>query len=180
MERTRLRFECLQQIVGTSEMSVLMLTDETRKRALTLVCDELMTHQLMMRLNKPEVCKTMLPEVLIRMMASENLEMVVLGIFDGQYQVILMDMMNGTTVRVRMSDAVLLTLVAQVPLYIEENLMKRQSVAFNEHATGVAIPINTMDTDSLRMALDHAVEEENYELASQLRDEINSRSDNKS
>lgn len=177
MERIRLRFECLQQIVGTSEMSVLMLTDEGRQRALSLVCDEQMTHQLMLRVNRPEVCKALLPEVLVQMTALENFEMMVLGIFDGQYQVVLMDMVNGTTVRIRMSDAVLLTLIARVPLYIEENLMKRQCVVFNEHATGVAIPINTMDTHSLKMALDHAVEEENYELASQLRDEINSRSD---
>ena len=180
MHRILLRFENMQQIMESEDMSVILLTDEARKRALSVVCDTDISRQLLLRLqgNRQE-SRIMLPEALLQLLPS-SYEMLIAGVFDGQYQVILMDMMNGTTVRVRMSDAVLLTLVAQVPLYIEENLMKRQSVAFNEHATGVAIPINTMDTDSLRMALDHAVEEENYELASQLRDEINSRSDNKS
>lgn len=177
MERTQLRFESLQQIAGTTEMAVLTLTDMERVRALSLVCDQQMAQQLMLRLNNPALCKTLLPEVLLQMSDTDSFEMMVLGIYDGQYQVILMNMESGASARIRMSDAVLLTLVARVPLYIEENLMKRQCVTFNEHATGVAIPINTMDTQSLKMALDHAVEEENYELASQLRDEINQRTD---
>lgn len=53
--------------------------------------------------------------------------------------------------------------------------MKRQSTPFDETATGIAIPINTMDEPRLQMALKNAIDEENYELASQLRDEIKRR-----
>ena len=53
--------------------------------------------------------------------------------------------------------------------------MQRQRVAYDEHGTGVSIPINSMDTPRLKAALRNAVEEENYELASQLRDEIKRR-----
>ena len=42
-------------------------------------------------------------------------------------------------------------------------------------AQKIAIPINTMDLPRLQSALADAVENENYELASQLRDEINKR-----
>jgi hypothetical protein len=75
-----------------------------------------------------------------------------------------------------MSDAVLLTLICDdIPLYIEENLMKRQCVDYDPKATGIAIPINTMDRRRLNEALRQAIEVENYELASHLRDEINRR-----
>ena len=175
MRRILLRFENLQQIVGTDDVSVVVLTDEARERALSVVCDVEMTHQLLMRLHgNRELCRTMLPEVLLQLLPS-SYEMMIVGIYDGQYQVMLMDMESGESVRIRTSDAVLLSIISHVPLYIEERLMQRQSVAFEEHATGVSIPINSMDTARLKAALKNAVEEENYELASQLRDEINRR-----
>ena len=174
MQRTLLRFENLQQVVGSEELSVIMLTDELRKRLLTVVCDQDMTRQLKLRLSRPDVCRTMLPEVLLQMLPS-HYEMLIVGIYDGQYQVMLMNMGDGNCIRIRMSDAILLSIISKVPLYIESRLMKRQSIPFDENATGVAIPINSMETERLRIALKNAVEEENYELASQLRDEIKRR-----
>ena len=175
MKRTLLRFENIRQIVGTEELSVILLTDQEQRRALSVVCDQEMTRQMLMRLKGPrEVCRTLLPEVLLQLLPSAY-EMMIVGIYDGQYQVMLMDTGNGESVRIRTSDAILLSLISNVPLYIEERLMERQSVPFDVHATGVSIPINTMDTTRLKMALQSAVEEENYELASQLRDEIKRR-----
>ena len=175
MKRTLLRFENLQQIAGSDELSVILLTDEPRKRALSVVCDTDMTRQLLIRLRgNAKVCRTMLPEALLQLLPS-SYEMMIVGVYDGQYQVMLMDTENGNSVRVRTSDAVLLSIISHIPLYIEERLMAQQSVPYDEHATGVAIPINSMDKPRLRAALKNAVEEENYELASQLRDEINRR-----
>ncbi|MBQ9357271.1 MAG: bifunctional nuclease family protein [Prevotella sp.] len=175
MKRILLRFENLQQIAGSEELSVILLTDEARRRVLTVVCDTDMTRQLLMRLKgSSSINRTMLPEALLQLMPS-TYEMMIVGVYDGQYQVMLMDMENGNSVRVRTSDAVLLSIISHIPLYIEERLMDRQSVPFDENANGVAIPINSMDTPRLKAALRNAVEEENYELASQLRDEINRR-----
>lgn len=175
MKRLLLRFENLQQIAGSDELAVILLTDEERRRALSVVCDGDMTRQLLMRLQgNREVCRTMLPEALLQLLPS-TYEMMIVGVYDGQYQVMLMDVESGDSVRVRTIDAVLLSIISHVPLYIEERLMERQSVPFDEKATGVAIPINAMDTARLKVALQNAVEEENYELASQLRDEIKRR-----
>ena len=176
MRRTLLRFESLQQIVGNGEVSVVILTDEARQRALSIVCDADTTRQLMMRLHdNKEACKDMLPEALWQMLSKETHELMVVGIYNGQYQVLLMNVDATTSVRLRMTDAILLHIISHIPFYIEEGLMGRQCVPFDEKATGVAIPINTMDLERLKSALDHAVEEENYELASQLRDEIKRR-----
>ena len=65
--------------------------------------------------------------------------------------------------------------MSDIPLYIENGLMERQCYPYDEKADSIAIPINTMDLPRLKMAMEKAVEDENYELASQLRDEINRR-----
>ena len=129
--------------------------------------------QLLMRLKNRQQCQNMLPETLLSLLPSKY-EMTVFGLYEGQYQVALMSE-QGESVRLRMSDAVLLSIISHIPLYIEERLMERQSVPFDENAKGVSIPINSMDTSRLKAALQNAVDEENYELASQLRDEINRR-----
>ena len=173
MRRTLLRFENLQQVVGGEGMSVILLTDTDRKHALSVVCDEPMTQQLQMRVSNPKACRNMLPETLLGLLPS-NYEMLICGLFEGQYQVVLMDDV-GHSVRLRMSDAVLLSVISDIPLYIENNLMERQCFPFDEKAQSVAIPINTMDLPRLKTALEQAVENENYELASMLRDEIKRR-----
>lgn len=178
MQRTRLRFQSIRQIVGDEKLAVIVLVDEERKRALSVVCDELMTHQLMLRNLSPTICRTMLPEALLAMLPTDGHEMTVFGIHDGEYHVVLADNDYEHTVRLRMSDAVLLTFIApDIPLYMENTLLERQSVPFEPDATGIAIPINTMDLQRLGEALQHAVEVENYELASHLRDEIRRRSE---
>jgi len=164
----------MQQVKGGDGMAVILLTDMQRTRAISVVCDEQAMQQIMMRLQNPEICRTMLPEALLGLLPSKY-EMMVFGLYQGQYQVVLMDE-KGETARLRMSDAVLLMTMSDIPLYIEEKLMSRQSTPYDETATGIAIPINTMDVPRLKTALQRAIDDEDYELASQLRDEIKRRS----
>lgn len=173
MKKIRLRFENLQQVKGNDGIALILLTDMNRMHAITVVCDDPMMQQLLMRLQNRQLCRNMLPEALVSLLPSKY-EMMVFGLFQGQYQVVLMDE-HGESTRLRMSDAVWLMLISDIPLYIEESLMKRQSTPYDETATGIAIPINTMDVPRLKMALQHAIDDENYELASQLRDEIKRR-----
>lgn len=163
----------MQQVKGGDGMGVIILTDMQRMNAITVVCDEPMMQQMFQRAQNPKLCKAMLPEALVSLLPSRY-ELMVFGLFQGQYQVVLMSE-QGDSARLRMSDAVLLMTISDIPLYIEENLMKRQSTPFDETATGIAIPINTMDEPRLQMALQNAIDDENYELASQLRDEIKRR-----
>jgi protein-arginine kinase activator protein McsA len=54
---------------------------------------------------------------------------------------------------------------------VEKSLMARQSVRYSAKAQGVAIPVNTLNSEMLETALQKAINEENYELASQIREE---------
>ena len=51
----------------------------------------------------------------------------------------------------------------------------RQSTVYDNGASGVSLPVNTISDEMLQSALDKAIKNENYEMASDLRDEMNRR-----
>ena len=106
------------------------------------------------------------------------MEIVIHGVAAGQYQAVLSSDDISQPVPIRAADAVLLSMAADIPIYMDEQLMARQSVAYHAGETGVALPVNILSRDMLQKALNQAVEEENYELASHLRDEMNKREEN--
>lgn len=68
-------------------------------------------------------------------------------------------------------DGLVIAVVAQCPIFIAEELLEAQYM----RPTGensYALNINTLSRNMLEQALQHAVETENYEAASQLRDEL--------
>ena len=91
----------------------------------------------------------------------------------------------------RTSDAVALAIRTKSPIYTTEEIMKNMAVVFDETTVkAVDRPLqediekgeeelSRLELDVLKERLSEAVKEENYELATQLRDEINRR-ENKS
>lgn len=174
----QLRLKGLTQIVGSSDIGLLVLTDVDEKRELTIVCDEMMQRQIELRLTQHSVVNTMLPEVLSRVLTTKynaDFEIIINHIEDGVYRAVLIDKNDGTPVSLRAADAVLLHLCSKIPLYATEQLMIRQSVPYNADFRGVAMPYNSLSTEMLRTALQNAIDCEKYEVASQLRDELKRR-----
>ena len=58
---------------------------------------------------------------------------------------------------------------------MEEKLFIRQSVPYESGKSKVALPLNALTLEMLEKALRKAIKEENYELASSIRDELNRR-----
>ena len=179
MNKERLIFKGVSEIVGTEDLGLLILTDTAKERQITIVCDKAMAIQLELRIKNIPITKIMLPEVLCTLLKNNiafNFELVIDNIVDGQYRTILYNKETMESLLIRASDAVLLSIVADIPLYIETGLMKRQSVVYNENARGVSLPVNTISDEMLQAALEKAIADENYELASHLRDEKRRRS----
>lgn len=91
----------------------------------------------------------------------------------------------------RTSDAVALALRTHSPIYTTEEIMQNMAIVFDEKEATVgdfsnksaatdssAENIEDIQLDALKKRLQEAIEEENYELATKLRDEIN-RKENK-
>jgi len=178
MGRIRLKFKSISEIVGSDEMGLLILTDETDQRQIAVPCDKAMIREFSLRMNHASVVGRLLPEVLWHVVAMQTdlqFEILINGIIEGQYRALLVNLETHEPVAIRMSDAVLLAHIARLPIYIDEELMEKQSVPYSQEARGVAIPVNTISTEMLKDALEKAIEEEKYELASHLRDELRRR-----
>lgn len=174
MSKERLIFKGVSEIVGTENLGLLILTDEAMLRQITVVCDKAMAVQIELRVKRLPITQIMLPEVLCKVLDSvgkQRFELLIDDISDGQYHTVLNDSYTLDSRLIRTSDAVLLSLVGDIPLYIDSRLLKRQAVPYNRFARGVSLPVNTISDDMLQAALNRAIADENYELASHLRDE---------
>lgn len=173
MARTQLFFRGVSEILGTDNLGLLILSDEERERQISIVCDKAMAVQIELRLKKLPITGIMLPEVLCKIISMQDLqlEIVIDDLIDGQYRTILYNAESIVPLLIRASDAVLLSIVGNIPLYIDSNLMRRQSVRYSVNSKGVSLPVNTISDEMLQTALNKAIEDENYELASHLRDE---------
>ncbi|MGM9704651.1 MAG: bifunctional nuclease domain-containing protein [Prevotella sp.] len=172
MNLTRLVFKNISDIVG-SDMCIIVLTDKTEERQISIVCDDHTRYQFALRMSGAPVVNKLLPEVLLRFMHPEDdgLRVIIHSVTDGQYNAVLCNENTNQSASIRISDAVLLSFISDVPLYVENELYRRQSVPYCSGRQGLSIPINTISNAMLQDALDKAIQSENYELASQIRNE---------
>ena len=161
MDRVRLKFKSVSEILGTDEIGLLILTDEDELRQIAMPCDRSMIYQFSLRLNRAPVVGRLLPEVLwhvISMQSDHAYEILITDIIEGQYRALLVDVETQEPVSLRMSDAILLSYIGKLPIFIDRQLMEKQSVPYDREARGVAIPVNTISTEMLQDALDKAVD----------------------
>lgn len=78
------------------------------------------------------------------------------------------------TLYARTSDIIALAIRTKSPIFITEELLDQICVR-DEKNGAISVPISIADEDTLLKALDTAVEEENYELAMKLKEEIDAR-----
>lgn len=182
MSRIRLKLKSVTEIVGTDEVGLLILVDEDEKRQIAVTCNRVTLNQFQMRLaGRP--LPSMLSETLwqvVSQMVDGSFDLVIYGLSEGHYKAVLYNDVTFDRFPIPASDAVLLSLISNVPLYIETKLMEIQSSPYDASATGMSIPVNTISNEMLNKALKKAVEDENYELASYLRDEQRRRSNESS
>lgn len=178
MKKVQIFFRGITEIVGSSEMGLLILANEPDTKQIAIICDNYMEYEFSLRIGKPSVLDKMIPEVLCQInpeMNSDYYEIFFSSISDGQYQALLMNKTTLEMTKMRASDAVLLANIAQLDIYMEETLFSRQSVLCESGKSKMALPVNALSRQMLEQALEKAITDENYELASSLRDELQKR-----
>lgn len=191
MARISLKIQGITDITAMKDSSLVVMTDENEQRQLSLVCDKYMRHEFALRYRQKmqtekvendsskESLKMALPETMgavIKDIAGLQLEVVIVNVFDGQYVAVIEDKSSGLSLPIDVAAGALMCYANDIPLCIEESLWAKQSVPYlGRDAQGVALPLNTLTLDMLKQALDKCIKEEKYELAKQLKEEIDRR-----
>ena len=180
MARVRLIFKSVSEIVGSKELGLLVLTDSAEQRQVAVPCDKRILEEFGMRLGHRGNTDKMLPEVLqnlIKWQTDLSLEIHIASLHDGRYQAVLSNPDTLEELPLYATDAVLLLYLSRgdIPVLMDEGLFARQSTVYDRESTGVPLPVNTINDEMLQRALEKAVKNENYEMASHLRDELNRR-----
>ena len=192
MDKIKLKYMGIQLMVNNTDIGIISLVDESETRHLSIVCDKFTKFQFDLRsglANTEEgpvqaigdnAGRTLLPEALmgiISYMTDLKLCVVVTNVVDGIYRAVIEDERTGTTFPVKATEGVLLTLVNKhVPLYAEQRLWQYQSVPLKKGQPGVAIPINSLTREMLEASLEKAIENEEYETAKHIKEELDRRS----
>lgn len=179
MDKVKLKLFGISEIIGLDDVALISLLDEAQERQLIVTCDKTMRMQIQLNMmNKPETA-TLYPKVMADILRSEGgyhqLIVVISGINDGEYVAEIVDELYGRHYPIRCSDGILFSVVCKVPLYATASLMQTYSVPFKSGATKVGLPLSALSENMLRMSMEKAIEIENYEMASTLRDELNKR-----
>ena len=173
-DMTRLYYVDANLIAGTDDLGVILLADADTQRGISIVCEKLMVDQLQQRQSGKVDTARHLPEVLwtiIRRSEESKYRILFSNMQEERYIVFLYDETRSAAHAMRASDAVLLAVIANIPIFIDDNLFMRQSIALQRDNQGIRIPINSLTTPMLEDALQRAIEEEQFEHASHIRDE---------
>lgn len=178
MNRVKLRFHTISQIVGSIGVGIIVLTDEAKERQISVVCDAEMTDALRKRLQKKDGEDVHLAGALSSLLKQNEtqVEVLIYGIQDGQYCAMLLDTDSLVSVKLKVCDAILFALSGHWPIYIDEQLMRTQAASFDAaQEDRVAMPINVLNTDMLKEALARSIAQEDYKMAEYLNAELKRR-----
>ena len=178
MNRVKLRFHAISQIVGSIGVGIIVLTDEAKERQISVVCDAEMTDALCKRLQARDGEDVHLAGALSSLLKQNEtqVEVLIYGIQDGQYCAMLLDTDSLVSVKLKVCDAILFALSGHWPIYIDEQLMRTQAAPFDAaQEDRVAMPINVLNTDMLKEALARSIAQEDYKMAEYLNAELKRR-----
>lgn len=177
-DKVQLEFRGISEIIGNSEIGIIVLFDKAETMQIAIVCDELMKRELQLRVKKKKECNTMLPEILSNMLTLQygcKFQIIINDIVDGIYRAMIVNTETLQPVSLRAADAVMLHLITKAPLYATMRLMRRQAVPVVPGSPTMALPYNALSDSMLKHAMESAVEQEKYEMASTIRDELRKR-----
>jgi bifunctional DNase/RNase len=174
--RVELKVAGLSRGVSDTDMFILLLREAGSKRMLPLLLCEEEMQTLSMVMNPTTRGRIPLTECVKHMTDVFGIiveEVEISSVLDGRYTALMTCCQNGLREHVRVTavDAVVMALVYRCPIYIRATLLERQ-VPYQQGKDSVVLPIDTLTVELLEEALQRAVKNENYKLASRLRDEL--------
>lgn len=173
-------------IPEASGTCIISLVDESEKRALSIMTNEYLAEQLKACNSKTSDFENDVISVLWTLFDRQNVDDFYLE-FDATPErgvfATLVNKITNERMSIKTDQAVLLSVAADIEMYTTELVIKEISTPFNKNdmsSTSCAVPISALPDQMLEKALDCAINEEDYETASAIRDEIERRKGKKS
>lgn len=167
---------------------VIFLKGATDKRALPIFIDDQQAQSIIIQINKVEIPRPLTHDLFKSVLDSLGGEIVrieVSDLIDDTFYARLIIDFKGKILDfdARPSDAICLALRFGAPMYVDEKVMDKAGIIISEEAGEPELPAAELEApkktksklsplDSLKLKLDRAIEEERYEDAAKLRDEL--------
>lgn len=173
-----LLIKSVSEILGIKDVALVSLVNATETRQIVVSC-ELEMRDLIMKYmtDRPETLM-LFPSVVNDILATRDkssLEVRINGVKDGVYQTEIYDRLTQKSFPIRCSDGIFMSVACKLHIYASAEVMRLHSIAYVTGATKVGLPLSVLSEKLLKNSLQMAIETENYEMASNLRDELNKR-----
>lgn len=178
MDSCLLDVKSVSEILGIDDVALVSLVNSAETRQLVVACDLEMRDLIMKYMaDKPETQK-LFPSVVSDILGTRDkssLEVRIFGLKDGVYQTEIYDQLTQRSFPIRCSDGIFFAIVCKLHIYASAEVMRCHSIPYETFATKVGLPLTVLSDKLLKDSLQKAIETENYEMASNLRDELNKR-----
>ena len=181
MEKIKLVYQGSFAVPDVEEICVVTLSDTQEKRALSIVTDKPMANIIKHHHLEKDIKYLHLVDVLARMIREQGSQ---------AYHIVfecgamcpwakLVNTTSGEEYSLPQDEAVLLAVAADLEIFTDMEVLETFSTPFSKDVMSVALPIGGLPIPFLMKALEKAIDEENYEGASLIRDEMKRRLEEK-
>jgi bifunctional DNase/RNase len=195
MEKVKLEIVGLSYSQTQSGAYALVLAETGGKRSLPIIIGGFEAQAIAIELEKMTPTRPLTHDLFKSFAQSfqiEVVEVIIYNLVEGVFYAKLICSKDGTfsEIDARTSDAIALGVRFKCPIYTYENILASAGILLDENAelqqdtpssevstTASEKPATTYNVEELEQQLLDAIENEDYELASRLRDEINKRSE---
>ena len=182
MEKIKLVYQGAFAIPDAEEACVVTLTDTQEVRALSIVTDKPLANEIKIHQLDKYVKHPHLVDVVAKMICEQGPQNYHV-VFEANGKIgpkaKLVNVITSTEYSLPQDEAVLLSVAAGLEIFTNMEVLQNFTTPFSKDVMSVALPIVGLPDSLLKKALEKAVEEENYEGASFIRDEMKRRQEEK-
>lgn len=173
-----LLIKSVSEILGIKDVALVSLVNATETRQIVVSCELEMRDLIMKYMTDRPETQMLFPSVVNDILATRDkrsLEVRINGVKDGVYQSEIYDRLTQKSFPIRCSDGIFMSVACKLHIYASAEVMRLHSIPYVTGATKVGLPLSVLSEKLLKNSLQMAIDTENYEMASNLRDELNKR-----
>ena len=173
-----LLIKSVSEILGIKDVALVSLVNATETRQIVVSCELEMRDLIMKYMTDRPETQMLFPSVVNDILATRDkssLEVRINGVKDGVYQTEIYDRLTQKSFPIRCSDGIFMSVACKLHIYASAEVMRLHSIPYVTGATKVGLPLSVLADKMLTNSLQMAFETENYEMSSNLRDELNKR-----